>query len=151
NEIKIDEKIQRLEKHPRDDGQRHLQDIFDNGTGRQVFHGDNLPRTLLERMCKCYAAAMVNPGPQATKFSDSETLSLALSSQLAANLKAAVAARGLASLVVSGGKSPTRLFQLLSAADIDWSRVCVALADERWVDPSDAGSNEKLVRDVLLQ
>jgi 6-phosphogluconolactonase len=40
---------------------------------------------------------------------------------------------------------------LLRAEDLDWSAVCVALADERWVDPSDPASNEKLVRDVLLQ
>lgn len=94
---------------------------------------------------------MTNPGLQTSKFSDIESLSRALSGQLAANLKAAVAARGLASLVVSGGKSPTRMFELLGASDLDWSRVCIALADERWVDPTDAGSNEKLVRDVLMQ
>lgn len=102
-------------------------------------------------MCKCYAARMPNPDPQASKFSDSEALSRALSSQLADNLRAAIATRGLASLVVSGGKSPARMFELLRVADVDWSRVCIALADERWVDPSDAGSNEKLVRDVLMK
>ena len=69
--------------------------------------------------------------------------------QLAASLNAAIAARGLASLVVSGGKSPIKLFELLRAESLDWSRVCVALADERWVDPSDPGSNEKLVRDCI--
>jgi 6-phosphogluconolactonase len=94
---------------------------------------------------------MPNADPQATKFSDSEALSRSLGNQLADNLRAAIAARGLASLVVSGGKSPTRMFEFLRVADIDWSRVCVALVDERWVDPADPGSNEKLVRDVLLQ
>jgi 6-phosphogluconolactonase len=93
----------------------------------------------------------MSPEPPARKFADIDALSRALADQLAANLKDAIAARGLASLVVSGGKSPLRLFQLLGAADLDWSRVCVALADERWVDPTDAGSNEKLVRDVLLK
>ncbi len=29
-----------------------------------------------------------------------------------------------------------------NARELDWSRVCVALADERWVDPSDPASNE---------
>jgi 6-phosphogluconolactonase len=94
---------------------------------------------------------MTNSDPAATKFADGESLSRALSALIAASLKAAIAARGLASLVVSGGKSPTRLFELLRAENLDWSRVCVALADERWVDPSEQGSNEKLVRDVLLQ
>ena len=71
--------------------------------------------------------------------------------QLAASLNAAIGARGLASLVVSGGKSPLKLFELLRSESLDWSRVCVALADERWVDPTDPDSNEKLVRNVLLQ
>jgi 6-phosphogluconolactonase len=94
---------------------------------------------------------MANSEPPATKFADSEALSRTLSSALAANLTAGIAARGLASLVVSGGKSPRRLFELLRAQSLDWGRVCVALADERWVDASDPASNEKLVRDVLLQ
>ncbi|HTD72250.1 MAG TPA: 6-phosphogluconolactonase [Steroidobacteraceae bacterium] len=94
---------------------------------------------------------MANSDPPATKFADSDALSRTLSAQLAASLKAAIAARGLASLVVSGGKSPIKLFERLRAEDLDWSLVCVALADERWIEPSDPGSNEKLVRDVLLQ
>ena len=94
---------------------------------------------------------MANSDPPAAKFADSDSLSRTLSAQLAWSLKAAIAARGRASLVVSGGKSPIKLFEQLRAEDLDWSRVCVALADERWVEPSDSGSNEKLVRDVLLQ
>ena len=38
-----------------------------------------------------------------------------------------------------------------SRTPLEWSRVCVALADERWVDPRDPGSNEQLVREVLLK
>jgi len=44
-----------------------------------------------------------------------------------------------------------KFFEQLRARPIDWRRVCVALADERWVDPSDAGSNERMVREVLLK
>jgi 6-phosphogluconolactonase len=94
---------------------------------------------------------MMNSEPPATKFADVETLSRALASQIAASLKAAIGVRGLASLVVSGGKSPIRLFELLRTEVLDWSSVYVALADERWVDTSDAASNERLVRDVLLK
>jgi 6-phosphogluconolactonase len=93
----------------------------------------------------------MNSEPPVSKFEGLEALSRTLADQIAASLRTAIAARRLASLVVSGGKSPTRLFELLRAEDLDWSSVCVALADERWVDPSDPGSNEKLVRDVLLQ
>src|SRR5277367_3869390 len=89
--------------------------------------------------------------PAATKFETSDALARALAAQIAASLAAAVAARGLASLVVSGGKSPLRLFELLREEKLDWSRVCIALADERWVDTSGPDSNEKLVRDQLLR
>jgi len=94
---------------------------------------------------------MMNSEPPATKYSDLGALSRALADRIAAVLTAAIAARGLASLVVSGGKSPLKLFELLSAEKLDWSRVCIALADERWVEPSDAESNEKLVREHLLR
>jgi 6-phosphogluconolactonase len=93
----------------------------------------------------------MNSPPPVTKFSDIEVLSRTLADQIAASLKTAIAARGLASLVVSGGKSPIKLFEMLRIQQLDWSRVCIALADERWVDPSDPASNEKLVRDVLLK
>jgi 6-phosphogluconolactonase len=93
----------------------------------------------------------MNSLPPVTKFADIDAVSRALANQIAASLKAAIAARGLASLVVSGGKSPIKLFEALRTQELDWSRVCIALADERWVDPSDPASNEKLVRDVLLQ
>ena len=94
---------------------------------------------------------MMNSEARVTQFADSEALSQSLADGIAATLKAAIAARGLASLVVSGGNSPIRLFELLRKKDLDWSRVCMALADERWVEPSDAASNEKLARELLLQ
>jgi 6-phosphogluconolactonase len=89
--------------------------------------------------------------PPATRYPDLDTLARELADSIAADLSAAIAARGLASLVVSGGRSPVRLFECLRTQALDWSRVCVALADERWVDPTDPASNERLVRDVLLQ
>ncbi len=88
--------------------------------------------------------------PPAIRHLDLERLSQGLAAGIAADLAAAIASRGVASLIVSGGRSPVRLFEHLRALTIDWSRVCVGLADERWVPPSDPASNEKLVRDVLL-
>jgi 6-phosphogluconolactonase len=93
----------------------------------------------------------MNSEPRVHRYADVDTLSHELASQIAANLNAALGARGLASLVVSGGRSPVKLFEILRAQALDWSRVCIALADERWVDPQDAASNERLVRDVLLK
>jgi 6-phosphogluconolactonase len=89
--------------------------------------------------------------PTVIRHPDLDTLSRGLAAAIAADLNAALGSRGLASLIVSGGRSPVRLFEHLRVLTIDWSRVCVALADERWVTPADAASNEKLVRDVLLK
>lgn len=87
----------------------------------------------------------------AIRYPDLDALSSDLAQQIADNLGAAIAARGRASLVVSGGRSPRRLFEYLRSQPLDWSRIWVVLADERWVEPSDPDSNERLVRDVLLQ
>jgi 6-phosphogluconolactonase len=89
--------------------------------------------------------------PPATQYPDLGMLARELAAQLAAQLRAAIAQRGAASLVVSGGRSPIKLFEHLRTQALDWSRVTLALADERWVDPADPASNERLVREVLLQ
>jgi 6-phosphogluconolactonase len=89
--------------------------------------------------------------PPARRYADMDALSRELAGEIAAQLSRAIAARGLASLVVSGGRTPVRLFETLRELELDWSRVCVALADERWVDPKDEASNERLVRDELLK
>ncbi|MCG7199317.1 6-phosphogluconolactonase [Marinobacter pelagius] len=56
-----------------------------------------------------------------------------------------------ASLVVSGGSTPLPFFQALSEKPLDWSRVDVLLADERWVPEGDPASNTTLVRENLLR
>jgi 6-phosphogluconolactonase len=89
--------------------------------------------------------------PPATRYPDLTALSRDLASQVADSLRGALAARGAASLVVSGGRSPIRFFEFLRVESLDWSRVSIALADERWVDAADPDSNEKLVRDHLLK
>ncbi|MCG2580797.1 MAG: 6-phosphogluconolactonase [Marinobacter sp.] len=55
------------------------------------------------------------------------------------------------SLVVSGGSTPLPFFTALSRKDLDWSRVDVLLADERWVNETDPASNTRLVKEALLQ
>jgi 6-phosphogluconolactonase len=94
---------------------------------------------------------MMSSEPPAQRYADAETLARELAAQIAKSLSAAIATRGRASLVVSGGRSPVKLFEILRTQTLDWPRVCIALADERWVDPKDAESNERLVRDFLLK
>ena len=75
----------------------------------------------------------------------------ALAEHIANALRSAIAARGQASLAVSGGKSPIPLFEALREQDLDWSKVSVVLADERVVPRDHADSNTALVARHLLQ
>ena len=54
-------------------------------------------------------------------------------------------------LVVTGGRTPGPVYDLLSRVDLDWSRVAVTLSDERFVDDAAPQSNARLVRERLLQ
>lgn len=83
-------------------------------------------------------------------YLDRTALAEALAAQVAQELKQAMKAQGSASLVVSGGSTPLPFFEALKTHDIDWSKLTVTLADERFVDPSHDDSNEKLVREHLL-
>ena len=66
-------------------------------------------------------------------------------------MREAIAARGVALLIVSGGKSPARFFDRLSNMDLDWTRVAITLADERRVADDSSRSNARLVRERLLR
>jgi 6-phosphogluconolactonase len=78
-------------------------------------------------------------------------LNVRLAQNIAQRLAAAIQARGLAVLSVSGGKSPVALFEALRVIDIDWSRVRITLVDERCVPCSHPDSNALLVQTHLLQ
>ncbi|MGE4323130.1 MAG: 6-phosphogluconolactonase [Sphingobium sp.] len=84
------------------------------------------------------------------RFTDATAAAVDLAGRIAALLNTAVAARGIASLALSGGRSPRAMLETLGAMPVDWSRIIMTLVDERWVDPSDPASNERLVRDTLL-
>jgi len=84
------------------------------------------------------------------RFPDGTALSHALSGEIKVDLEEAIQARGTASLVVSGGRTPLRLFEQLRNEKLDWHQVWVTLADERWVETSNSASNEKLVREHLI-
>ena len=85
------------------------------------------------------------------EFADSEQLSLGLAEWTAEHLREAIVARGVALLIVSGGKSPARFFDRLSNMDLDWRRVAITLADERRVADDSSRSNARLVRERLLR
>jgi len=73
------------------------------------------------------------------------------SKQIATALETAIAERGQGYLVVSGGRTPVPLFQRLASMPLAWDKVTITLADDRWVNSDHDASNEKLVREHLLQ
>lgn len=116
---------------------------------RRVFFSTTPDRS--DTLKAMQSADIIASEPAVKRYPDMDALSRQVAADIAARLTHAIAKRGLASLVVSGGRSPVGLFEQLRTQPIDWSRVCVALADERWVAPTDSDSNERLVRGVLLQ
>lgn len=66
-------------------------------------------------------------------------------------LKSAIAERGVAAMALSGGSSPRALYQTMSHLELDWASVDITVVDERWVPPAAPGSNEKFIRETLMQ
>ncbi|WP_353229617.1 6-phosphogluconolactonase [Pseudomonas qingdaonensis] len=87
----------------------------------------------------------------AHEFADAARLAEGLAVDVAQRLRTAMDEKGQATLVVSGGRSPVAFFQRLARQPLDWSRVVVSLADERWVPVEHADSNAGLVAQHLLQ
>ena len=86
------------------------------------------------------------------RFNSRTDLDQELAALAVKTLAEAIETRGRGYLVVSGGSTPMGFFQALSQNQtLDWSKVTVTLADERWVAPSHADSNEALVYANLLQ
>jgi 6-phosphogluconolactonase len=78
-------------------------------------------------------------------------LTQALALDIAQRLTAAIDARGVAVLGVSGGKSPVALFHALRVLPIAWAQVRITLADERCLPCTHGDSNAHLVTTHLLQ
>jgi 6-phosphogluconolactonase len=84
------------------------------------------------------------------KFDNTSVLDVALVENVVQALTADLNLRGMATLVVSGGRTPKGFFQLLSQQALNWEKVTITLADERWVNADHEASNEKLVRENLI-
>lgn len=82
-------------------------------------------------------------------YGSRERLATELAELIARELRAALL-KGTATLSVPGGTTPGPVFDLLSRADLDWSRVAVVLNDERWVEETSPRSNTRLLRERLL-
>ncbi|AZC24941.1 6-phosphogluconolactonase, eukaryotic type [Pseudomonas sessilinigenes] len=89
-------------------------------------------------------------GVRAHEFRSSTLLAAGQALKVAEQLREAIVARGQATLVVSGGRSPVAFFQALVKQELDWSKVLISLADERWVPVEHADSNAGLLKQHLL-
>jgi 6-phosphogluconolactonase len=59
--------------------------------------------------------------------------------------------KGARTLVVAGGTTPLRCYELLAGMKVEWGRVTVLFGDERCVPPDHPDSNYRMVRETLLK
>ena len=84
------------------------------------------------------------------EYPDRDMMMMDIANRLAGELSEYVAHNEAVSFAVPGGTTPGPVFDVLCAADLDWSRVHVMLTDERWVPADSDRSNARLVRERLL-
>ncbi len=89
--------------------------------------------------------------PPMVQIESTVELAEALAVQIAGILGQAIQSTGVASLVVSGGSTPKPLFEALRGQPLEWDKVTVTLADERWVPEDSPDSNAAFVKNTLLQ
>lgn len=87
---------------------------------------------------------------QLYQFPTPEEQVASLADQIAQVLTNTITTNGRATLAVSGGKSPIKLFSELSKKELPWDKVTITLVDERFLATDHEDSNENLVRKYLL-
>jgi len=86
-------------------------------------------------------------------FDDLESLSRAAAEGLAAQIQDVVARRGRCSFVLTGGRTPRRMYELLAerfGEAIPWAQVDLFWGDERYAPPDHPQSNFRMARLALL-
>jgi 6-phosphogluconolactonase len=83
-------------------------------------------------------------------YPSTDALVPAVGDRLAAAISAAIAARGQAMIVLTGGGTGIALLKHLGSHTIDWARVHLFWGDDRYVAHDDDERNEKQAREALL-
>ncbi|MFL0181391.1 6-phosphogluconolactonase [Mycobacterium sp. SMC-15] len=85
-------------------------------------------------------------------YPDADALVAAAGDRLADAVESAIAARGRALVVLTGGGNGIALLHRLGehAARIDWTKVHLFFGDDRFVPAADADRNDKQAREALL-
>jgi 6-phosphogluconolactonase len=74
-----------------------------------------------------------------------EDVAAAAAAEIAATLRS-----GSRTLVLAGGTTPRRCYELLAHLDVTWGRVTILFGDERCVPPAHPDSNYRMAREALL-
>ncbi|MCV9921724.1 6-phosphogluconolactonase [Pseudomonas sp. BT-42-2] len=90
-------------------------------------------------------------GVKTHALADSKALATTLAGDVAERLRQAIAGKGQACVVLSGGRSPVPFLERLASEKLDWSKVTVSLADERWVPVEHPDSNAGLLARHLFK
>ncbi len=87
---------------------------------------------------------------EVTVFADADAVARAAAGIIAAEARAAFAARGRFIVAVSGGQTPWRMLRALACEDLPWAGVHVAQVDERVAPEGDPERNLTHLRESLL-
>jgi 6-phosphogluconolactonase len=80
-----------------------------------------------------------------TVLATAEEVAEAAAAEIAESLR-----DGAQSLVLAGGTTPKRCYELLAQLPVEWGRVAVLFGDERCVPPNHPESNYRMAREALL-
>lgn len=84
------------------------------------------------------------------RFAGADLAAEACARQILDWLRAAIDEHGVATLAISGGSSPRRMFACFANARFEWDRVHLFWVDERGVPPTDPRSNYRLAEETWL-
>lgn len=83
--------------------------------------------------------------PEFTVLPTAEDVAAAAASDICGALR-----EGARTLVLAGGTTPRRCYELLSNLEVEWGRVTVLFGDERCVHPDHPDSNYRMAKEALL-
>ena len=85
------------------------------------------------------------------EFKNTEDTIGALAQKISAEIQQTLSEQTECSLALAGGNTPKPLYQHLSQQALPWHKINATLTDERWLEPSDASSNQNMIWHSLIQ
>lgn len=83
-------------------------------------------------------------------LADAESVARTVAARILRAARRAQSERGLFRLVLAGGSTPRRTYELLAGAEADWSRWAVYFSDERCLPPSHPERNSRMAAESWL-